>query len=471
MKKKILIISVILIAIIVVTAFTTKTYLYQNRIPIQGQISSQGELVNGSITFQFEISDIEWSETHYNVQVVNGLWSTVLGRAETLPNNMWQGRDSIIINISANGTQLTPQVIYPPITREQNKSVKWSDIDSIFQVGQPNIEIINDTLQKFFNNSISTNEVSQGFVPNQTGNLIQLGVVISNANQTEYQLKIFEGTDITGQAIYQNTYPASSLQTGTSMQTIEINSQGLQLQKGDVYTFMLTGLSNDLILSYSDENPYPQGNSSIGANADLAFVTVIEVTTGIKFATNENNDFVVVDGRFRDKTGATTFAGEIKAFAGTNIPDGWLICNGAAVNRIKYPDLFESIQTNWGAGDGINTYRLPDLRGRFLRGVNAGSGVDPNANARWARYPGGATGDNVGSYQEDIFKNHQHLFGGDDMIGTHGFSYEKISNVSYDASSGWSGGGGNYRTKNDISNSGGSETRPDNAYVIYIIKY
>lgn len=49
-----------------------------------------------------------------------------------------------------------------------------------------------------------------------------------------------------------------------------------------------------------------------------------------------------------------------------DIPDGWLLCNGAAVSRTTYSKLFNIIGTRYGAGDGSTTFNLPNLDGRFL---------------------------------------------------------------------------------------------------------
>lgn len=50
------------------------------------------------------------------------------------------------------------------------------------------------------------------------------------------------------------------------------------------------------------------------------------------------------------------------------IPNGWLLCDGTAVSRTDYADLFEVIGTTYGGGDGETTFNLPDCRGLFLKG-------------------------------------------------------------------------------------------------------
>jgi hypothetical protein len=63
--------------------------------------------------------------------------------------------------------------------------------------------------------------------------------------------------------------------------------------------------------------------------------------------------------------------GMIKAYAGAVAPSGYLLCDGSEVGRAAYPDLFATIGTAWGAGDGSTTFNLPDLRGKSLFGKAA----------------------------------------------------------------------------------------------------
>ena len=68
--------------------------------------------------------------------------------------------------------------------------------------------------------------------------------------------------------------------------------------------------------------------------------------------------------------------GSVTAFAMPPPPEGWLVCDGSAVSRTDYADLYAAIGTVWGDGDQIATFNLPDLRGEFIRGFDAGRGVD-----------------------------------------------------------------------------------------------
>ena len=77
-------------------------------------------------------------------------------------------------------------------------------------------------------------------------------------------------------------------------------------------------------------------------------------------------------------------SGVVFPFAGTSAPYGYLICDGRAVPREEYGQLFLAIGTSHGSGNGVDTFNLPDYRGNFLRGkvdvtTVAGSGTVPLA--------------------------------------------------------------------------------------------
>lgn len=61
----------------------------------------------------------------------------------------------------------------------------------------------------------------------------------------------------------------------------------------------------------------------------------------------------------------------VQMLAGGAVPAGWLLCNGQAVSRTTYALLFAAIGETWGAGDGVATFNVPDMRGRVPRGVAA----------------------------------------------------------------------------------------------------
>lgn len=135
-------------------------------------------------------------------------------------------------------------------------------------------------------------------------------------------------------------------------------------------------------------------------------------------------------------------AGQIVFVAGTNIPNGYLECNGATVSRTTYATLFAAIGTLYGTGDGATTFTLPDLRGEFIRGADQGRGVD--------------SGRAVGSAQADAFKAHTHTAAG---------TVYQFSAIAAGAGRDFVNGTVN------TSSVGGTETRPRNIAMIAAIKF
>lgn len=73
----------------------------------------------------------------------------------------------------------------------------------------------------------------------------------------------------------------------------------------------------------------------------------------------------------RITTTADSPTSEIKIWPSSTIPDGFLLCNGSAVSRTTYANLFSKIGTTFGAGNGSTTFNIPDLRDRYIIGANA----------------------------------------------------------------------------------------------------
>lgn len=84
--------------------------------------------------------------------------------------------------------------------------------------------------------------------------------------------------------------------------------------------------------------------------------------------------------------------GTIQTFAFDCVPEGWMVCDGKLLTPGAFPKLFLAIGTTFG-GNGNETFALPDLRGRFVRGW------DGNNAER-----------DFGSYQADAMQEHSHDF-------------------------------------------------------------
>lgn len=101
-------------------------------------------------------------------------------------------------------------------------------------------------------------------------------------------------------------------------------------------------------------------------------------------------------------------------YAGTSAPTGFLLCDGSAVSRATYANLFTAIGTTWGVGDGSTTFNVPDFRRRVAVG-SGGSGSGTLGNAT-----GNTGGEETHTMLEAELAAHVHAFGnpGNQFIGT-----------------------------------------------------
>ena len=226
---------------------------------------------------------------------------------------------------------------------------------------------------------------------------------------------------------------------------------------------------------------------------------------GVVVQNTGGNDWWIISDT-RDKTPV----GTVISFAGAGSPPpGWQVCEGASVSRTdgNYLELFAAIGTQWGAANATS-FNLPDLRGMFLRGKDGGRGADDDRNSRSAPYPGGATGDAVGTYEGHSVQSHGHSFSGSGSTsdaGNHNHGVNGSNNGAYpdrlglvyrSAGSDYTPNGGDSGGRGDemaiygvpqpipssgnhshsfsysgtTGNAGGVETRPENMAVSYFIK-
>lgn len=104
-----------------------------------------------------------------------------------------------------------------------------------------------------------------------------------------------------------------------------------------------------------------------GAQADqIAAVDAASIdTAGIDSSghlTLTRKDAGVIDAGV---VGAPT--GSVVMYTALSAPPGWLLCDGTAVSRTTYPDLWTLLGTRFGAGDGSTTFNVPNMQARFPR--------------------------------------------------------------------------------------------------------
>lgn len=116
-----------------------------------------------------------------------------------------------------------------------------------------------------------------------------------------------------------------------------------------------------------------------------------------------------------------TPVGAIMPYGGDSDPAYWLICDGRAVSRTAYAELFAVIGTTYGTGDGSTTFNIPDLRGRVAVGHNTTYGL------------GASGGEETHLLTVNEMPSHKHgIFSGygdfDTTVTTDAFRYQTWAN-------------------------------------------
>lgn len=148
------------------------------------------------------------------------------------------------------------------------------------------------------------------------------------------------------------------------------------------------GVSGDVV-GTSDVQTLTNKDLSSGTNS---FPSSLVTLTGSQTLTNKTFD----------STSPTAFLppGVIQMFAGNSgsVPTGWLLCDGSAVSRTTYANLFAVIGTTFGAGNGSTTFNLPNFNNRFPYGSNVSN-------------PGGTGGASTVTLTENELPEHRHAAG------------------------------------------------------------
>ena len=179
-------------------------------------------------------------------------------------------------------------------------------------------------------------------------------------------------------------------------------------------------------------------------------------------------------------------SGSVFCMAVATVPSGYLECNGAAVSRTTYAALFAIIGTNYGTGNGSSTFNLPDLRGEFIRGFDNGRGADSGRSIASSQSASNASHNHSISLSGTT--SNKSLTGSVTRIaetmaafGTASGVFSKTSNINTpttpNATDSSPAGGFSMDASHDhtfsasgTSGSQGSEARPRNVAMMYIIK-
>jgi microcystin-dependent protein len=442
-------------------SFTFAVAQVPQTLSYQGLITdASGNPLSGShsVTFNFYTLSTGgspiFSRGPLSVTTFQGLFTVILGNGQGNNNSGLPGLGSIQyyigLTIDTNPTELTPRVALTAVPY----AFTASSLD-------PNAIVLGSQV----GTGINASNISTGTL---NGALVGSGISASNITGTLNGSQVGNGIN------------ASNISAGTLNGTIV----GPGINASNITTGSLNGALVGAGVSATNIVGTISG-SQVGTGINAANITASTLPAAqIGAGTVDNSKLAAGIDASKITTGtlpasvlpagASVPSGTIIAFAGAiaNIPAGWLECNGQSLSTAApYDKLFAAIGNTWGAADASH-FNIPNLLGYFLRGWSHGSGVDPDAASR---VPGGsgstASGDAVGSYQQDAFQGHLHT---EQVAGSSTTSPVLQprstttfgdSNVSAATTTSPVDDGTNGSPRTSL------ESRPKNAYVIYIIKY
>ena len=161
--------------------------------------------------------------------------------------------------------------------------------------------------------------------------------------------------------------------------TLSINNVTITTGKVVTATTFNGALTGNVTGNCSGSSGSCTGNA---ATATTAKACTGNAASATKLQTARTINGIAFDGTANITIPVTAPVGVIIPFAGTSVPTGYLLCNGAAVSRTDYANLFAAIGTLYGAGDGSTTFNLPDARDRVLQGASGTHSVGSYISAR-----------------------------------------------------------------------------------------
>jgi len=215
-----------------------------------------------------------------------------------------------------------------------------------------------------------------------------------------------------------------------------------------------------------------QAPSSVSSNINLKLPSSIVSGGFMQTDGSGNLSFQVVAG---------VPSGAVFCIAVASVPSGYLECNGQSVSRTTFAALFAVIGTQYGASNS-STFKVPDLRGEFIRGFDNGRGVDSGrsvASSQSHQHPQHNHNVSASSNSSVNDSGHNHRV----RVGTSGSGGGNVSDrdsqspgnfVSNQIENATTGISVSTSTSISQSNRGGtsnsSETRPRNIAMMYVIK-
>jgi len=177
-------------------------------------------------------------------------------------------------------------------------------------------------------------------------------------------------------------------------------------------------------------------------------------------------------------------AGSIQAFAGANVPHGWLLCDGSVKDISEFPALAAALDGTWDSfahpvdgtpSVGAGQFAVPNMKGLYLSGAgNAGGDARSlgvfQGDATAKNGLSATSGNDTHSHSAGTLKGRRSSAAGADNVSGRASSKNNQGSTTYDIAISGSTASDTHNHTINIGN-GDSETRPKTAPVNYIIKY
>ena len=325
------------------------------------------DIANGTLGLRIDPNTLSISENN-ELKVADNLIQplpyaseTAYGRIKINPNNAFSINngnlgiklDSNTLEVNANNELKVADSIATPLPYASESVYGKIKInpDNAFSINNGNLGLKLDA------NTLSVNASNELTVVGGAGGGSG-GTLASYTTNGTIQITPNNGLNITG----------GNLSLGINPSTLSINgSNELQVNTSSILNS----------LSYASYTDY--GKIKINSNS------VFDIPNGVlslkydstKFSINASNELTIIGGDGGSTAIDIVPIGTVSWFAASAAPTGYLECNGAIISQVIHSELYAVIGTKFNkGGEGVGNFRLPDLRGEFIRGWDHGRNVN-----------------------------------------------------------------------------------------------
>ena len=342
------------------------------------------------------------------------------------------------------------------------------------------------------NNLKIRNSANNGYTTVGPVNSANLGLLPRSGGEMTGQITVKTGTNASPSVGFsgdQDTglFSANQDKIGFTVGGSHIST----MENSGLFVHAIGGSTRGLFLNDADNSRHIVLRSPDVVANNLTYRFPASITDGgfMKTDSSGNLSFQVISGV---PTGVIFALPDTQAtgtgYQSNGIPDGYLECNGQLLSRTTYAALFNVIGTRYGNTSGSN-FRVPDLRGEFVRGFDNGRNIDSDRVS---------ASDGIGSSQTSQNKQHNHTAtssvtdpghrhlpqsqsANSQQTNGHGVAINDTIIGNYGGGSGVGLGpiGNRHFLQNTTTgisvstttaNDGGSETRPRNVAMMYVIR-